>query len=56
MNQERMNKSQQLFNLKFPNVKFEELIMEVTEYGDPEKEWDYYFDKNTKKMYAYNEF
>lgn len=53
----RIDRSKSLFNLKFPYVNFDELIMEPEmDDTDPEKEWDYYFDKTTKKMYAYNEF
>lgn len=55
-----MKKSQRLFEICFPNINYDDLIPEpelpMDECQDPEKEWDYYLHKITKKMYAYNEF
>ncbi len=54
----KMNEAR-LLNLNFPNVNYYDLIEEpepTDEDWDPEKEWTYFIDKNTKKMYAYDEF
>ncbi len=54
----KMNEAR-LLKLNYPNVNYYDLIEEPKpkdEDWDPEKEWIYFIDKNTKKIYAYDEF
>ncbi len=46
------------FQKIFPNLNFDELIKQPEDDDDCDIDnvWDYYFDKNTKKMYAYDQF
>lgn len=40
----------------FPNVNYDDLIKLPEDEEDIENVWVYYIDKNTKKIYAYDEF
>ncbi len=40
----------------FPNVNYDDLMKLPEEDEDIENVWDYYIDKNTKKIYAYDQF
>ncbi len=44
------------FQKIFPDVNFYDLIKQPDDDFDIEDVWDYYLDKNTKKMYAYDQF
>ncbi len=44
------------FQKIFPNLTFDDLIKQPEDDCDINNVWDYYFDKNTKKMYAYDQF